>query len=177
MMYAGAVGTMVMDDLASVCEIVETNDREMRRQWERDTTTRENVEERLGETEESYGRLRARVLALEDLVDHLGPQVENLTNALRAQIAWSNTMRDLVVAQDLVRLHGPGNPIVIDDEEEPEIRIEEEELVVPAAEADDEPFMEDEGRLVPIEEEIGEDLEIRIARADPAPEYEAPPDY
>jgi len=49
--------------------------------------------------------------------------------------------------------------------------------LVPAAEADEEPVPEDEGWLVPIEEEIGEDLEIRIARADPAPEYEAPPSY
>jgi len=55
MMYAGSVGTMIMDDMATAFEVVEENDRLMRWQWERDTTTRENVEERLSETEESYG--------------------------------------------------------------------------------------------------------------------------
>src|SRR5882757_7513751 len=154
----------------------------MRRQWERDETTRENVEERLSETEGGYRALRQRVIALEELVDYMGPQLENVTNALNTQIAWSQGLRETVdVMRDmlLAREHGPENPIVIEDgdEDEVEIRVEEEELVVPAAEADDEPALEDEGRLVPIEEEVGEDLEIRIARSDPAPEYEAPPDY
>src|SRR5882757_1145842 len=182
MMYAGSVGTMIMDDVATAFESVEENERLMRRQWERDETTRENVEERLSETEEAYGRLRQRTQALEDLVDYLGPQVEHLTTALNAQIAWSQGLRETVdVMRDmlLAREHGPENPIVVedDDEDEVEVRVEEEELEVPGAEADDEPDLEDEGRLIPIEEEVDEDLEIRIARTDPAPEYEAPPDY
>src|SRR5882757_3766410 len=153
MMYAGSVGTMIMDDVATAFESVEENERLMRRQWERDTTSRENVEERLSETEGGYGALRQRVQALEDLVDYLGPQVENLTNALNAQIAWSNTMRDLVMARDLAALHGPENPIVVEDEgDEVEVRVEEEELVVPAADEEEEPVAKDAGRLVPIEE-------------------------
>src|SRR5882757_4217211 len=121
MMYAGSVGMMIMDDMALVYEVVEENDHLMRRQWGRDSTARENMEECLRETEEGYGPLRERVAELEGLVDYLGPQVENLTNVLNAQIVWSqqlretvDTMRDILLARE----HGPENPIVVDDDED-----------------------------------------------------------
>jgi uncharacterized coiled-coil protein SlyX len=202
MMYTGAVGVMVLDQVSTVVEGVESLIQETRRgvenRWRSDGEERADLDQRLAAAEERNERLEEeqrdldrRLIALEDRLPEASDlsrsnrtritEAENVIDQLRTRVGQLVNQVTVLREQLLAVNHPADNPIVIDDEDvgpglvEPEngdvpgrlVEIEEVEEVV--LDSDDE--YEEEGTVV------GEDLEIRIARIDPAPEYVPPPDY
>ena len=121
---------------------------------------------------------RARVTELEATVDHLNTRVRQLTNQVTA------------LREGMMAIHHPiGNPIVIEDDDNRGAGLVEPEDGVPPGQlieiedSDDEEDDDDEEEEMADDDEardgeaIGEALQVRIAAADPAPEYIPPPDY
>ena len=118
---------------------------------------------------------RTRITELEATVDHLNTRVRQLTNQVTA------------LREGMLAIHHPiGNPIVIEDDDDRGAGLVEPENGVPPGqliEIEDTDDEEDEEEDMADDDEardgeaIGEALEVRIAAADPAPEYLPPPDY
>jgi chromosome segregation ATPase len=199
MMYTGAVGVVVMDQMSTLVEgveaVVQETRRGVERRWQSDGEERADFDQRLSAIEERMEReeeerrdLDRRLLALEDGYPEVSDlsrsnrgritEAENVVDQLRTRVGQLVNQVTVLREQLLAANHPADNPIVIDDDDvgpglvEPENGevpgrlVEIEEVVV---DSDDE--YEEEGTVV------GEDLEIRIARIDPAPEYIPPPDY
>jgi len=186
MMYSAGVSTMVMGEMADVAEVLE----------ERVFRNMDMQDVRMGELDHEVGEIGDQVT--EDHATLLQLEVENGTlrarnNALFARVErLEEQVRDLLLFRTTLQ-HGPGNPILVEDDEivedsevGEEIRSEEgtPEVILEVRAMSPDEFA---GRLVPIEEvapiqEIWEDeRNFRRDRAtedrDPVPEYIDPPEY
>ena len=176
MEYASAIGGMCLTELASTYDVLESNSlREM-------DTTRRMIEVRDVEMEELKDQLRdfnmrvaeveERVGAAERTHDAFDAFVEGVVPRL---VGLERHVRDLqeqvdrLVIFQAVLQHGPGNPIVVDDDEEDdEIEVPVFPAWVPGGGV---------GQLVPIEDEEDEPPAEVVAQqivdaGGPAPQYE-----
>ena len=187
MMYSSAVGVVVMDQMASIVEGLEVLIQETRsgveRRWRSDREERVDLDQRVSALEERMEidpvlsvSNRTRITELEATVDHLNTRVRQLTNQVTA------------LREGMMAIHHPiGNPIVIEDDDEAGPGLVEPEDGVPPGQlieiedTDDEEDLDEEEDAGSGDDEdggeIGEFLQVRIAAADPAPEYLPPPDY
>jgi len=173
MEYAGAVGTMVMDELAYVHERTETGMGQAMTGIEREVT---RVEDRVSEHETLIEEVQGDVTNL-----IAGARTSaNIEDALRIEVTG---LRHLVsqLLRRVTALEGrQEHPIEVEDdsseEEAEEVEDSEDEAPVPV------PVPGMVYQLVPIEDlgeeseevedsEIEEDLAIEIAALDPAPAY------
>ena len=145
--YAAAVGTIVMDELASTCERAEVRFTGVRTDLgivENDTAILKDRVRRLTEQLEGYDnefrRMRSNRIAIQDRVERLEATVHEMRRDIGTLVHVSQMMHALLVDLTLSRRHGRDNPIVIDDEVD---------SVVEAVAGPEVPV---EGRLVQIED-------------------------
>ena len=150
--YTAAVGTMLLDEVASLTEQADARvewvqtsvaaleqDVDRGHQWSMRTNTRIGaLEERVEQLEVEVGGERAARAFMRGEMDRMRAELDGL---LRVNIAMTGVINDLRAAMR----HGWDNPIVIDDDEE---TVAEEE-VVDTAPID---LGLDRYRLVPVEE-------------------------
>ena len=187
MMYTGAIGVMVMEQMLMVVEgfeaMVHLTRQGVERKWKSDRDERADLDQKISALEEREERdcdlsrsNRVRITELENVVDQLQTRVRQLTNQVTA------------LREGMMAIHHPiGNPIVIDDDDVGPSLVEAENGVPPGQlieieDTDDEEEDDEEEDMADDDEArdgeaIGEALQVRIAAADPAPEYLPPPDY
>ena len=192
MEYASAVGGMCLTELASTYDVLESNSlREMdttRRMIEVRDVEMEEVRDqlrdfdmRVAEVEERVGAAERTHDAFEAFVDGFDPRVFRLEREVRE---LQQQVGELLMFRAVLQ-HGPGNPVVVDDDEE---ELEEPDFppwvagggvgqLVPIEDEDDEPPAEvvaqqivDAGGPAP-QYEPGED----VPDYEDAPEYQIPP--
>ena len=145
--YAAAVGTIVMDELASVCGRAEVRFTGVRTDLgivENDTAILKDrvrlLTERLEGYDYEFRRMRSNRIAIQDRVERLEATVHEMRRDIGTLVHVNQMMHASLVDLTLSRRHGRDNPIVIDDEVDP---------VVEAGPGLEVPV---EGRLVPIED-------------------------
>ena len=145
--YAAAVGTIVMDELASTCERAEARFTGVRTDigiLESDTAILKDrvrlLTERLEGYDNEFRRMRSNRIAIQDKVERLEATVHEMRRDIGTLVHVNQMMHASLVDLTLSRRHGRDNPIVIDDE------------VNSVVEAGPGPEVPVEGRLVPIED-------------------------
>ena len=143
--YTAAVGTMLLDEVASLTERadarvewVHTSVKVLERDLDRSRQWSARTEERIKQLEVELGGERAARAFMRGEMDRMRAELDGL---LRINIAMTGVINDMRAAMQ----HGRNNPIVIDDDEE---SVDEGEVVDTAPVN----LRPDRYRLVPVEE-------------------------
>ena len=145
--YAAAVGTIVMDELVSVCGRAEVRFTGVHTDLgivENDTAILKDrvrlLMERLEGNDHEFRRMRSNRIVIQDRVERLEATVHKMRRDIGTLVHVNQMMHSSLVDLTLSRLHGWDNPIVIDNE------------VDSVMEAGPIPEVPVEGRLVLIED-------------------------
>ena len=160
MEYASAIGAMCVGEIANAFDSVEQRMMLGRNAVDaRVDAMMEDLQDfdaRMAEVEERVGALDRTQDAFDAMVERHDPRIRALEREVRE---LQQQVADLLVFRAVVQ-HGPGNPVVVEDDKEEEI----EDPRVPVVAA---------GRLIPLEDEMQADQaadEIARGAAGPAPE-------
>ena len=120
--YAAAVGTIVMDELASVCGRVEVRFTGVHTDLgiiENDITIMKDQVRLLGERLDGHDvemrRMRSNRVAIQDEVDRLRALVHEMRRDIGTLVHVNQMMHASLVNLTLSHRHGRDNPIMIDD--------------------------------------------------------------
>ena len=118
--YAAAVGTIVMDELASVCRRAEARFTGVRTDLgivENDTAILKDrvrlLMERLEGYDHEFRRMRLNQIAIQDRVERLEATVHKMRRDIGTLVHVNQMMHALLVDLTLSHRHGRDNPIVI----------------------------------------------------------------
>ena len=177
MEYVSAIGGMCLSELASTYDVLESNSlREMdttRRMIEVRDVEMDEVRDQLRDFDMRVAEVEERVGAAERTHDAFNAFVEGFAPrvvSLERQVQDLHEQVGRLMVFQAVLQHGPGNPVVVDDDEDEEDEMEEAHFPawVPGGGV---------GELVPIEDEEDEPPAEVIAQqivdaGGPAPQYE-----
>ena len=177
MEYALAIGGMCMTEIACTYEALESNSlREMdmtRRMIEERDIVMEEVQDqlrdfdmRVAEVEERVGAAERMHDVFEAFVDGFDPRVQRLEQEVRD---LQEQVGRLMVCHAVLQ-HGPGNPMVVDDDKEEDIEIEVPDFPawVPGGGI---------GQLVPIKDEEEDELPAEVVAQQIVDDGRAAPQY